>query len=277
MSDPSALNIPISQALTSDMLLGLKPCAPKSRSYRISIAPINKSVFNPSDQIIFELPTSRKGTWLDQSQSYLKFSVQCASTTACGQGGSGIYLDNSAYSFLQRLDIYHGSNLLETCSEWGQLQNFLIDTSLTQSDKAGLSTLIGTNHANISYSNVLTNSGVIDASSKSDISGQILTGNYRNFIGINAQVQTPGDRSGFSLASVALASGISTAIPYTFSLPLLSGVIGINASKMIPMGKLTSPLRVEMYLSSNDNLSTMVLLVQMLFGKLSMWSSMHAM
>jgi hypothetical protein len=101
MSDPSALNIPINQALTSDMLLGLKPCAPKSRSYRISIAPINKSVFNPSDQIIFELPTSRRGTWLDQSQSYLKFSVQFGSTTACDQGGSGIYLDNSAYSFIR--------------------------------------------------------------------------------------------------------------------------------------------------------------------------------
>jgi len=213
----------------------------------ISIAPINKSVFNPNDQIIFELPTSRKGTWLDQSQSYLKFSVQFASTTACGQGGSGIYLDNSAYSFLNRLDIFHGSNACEQISEYGQLCNFLMDTSLTQSDKAGLSTLIGTNHANISYTNVLTNSGVIAASGTSDISGQILTGNYRNFIGINAQVQTPGDRSGFSPASVALASGISTAVPYTFSLPLL------NASKMLPVGKLTSPIRVELYLSANDN------------------------
>jgi hypothetical protein len=63
MSDPSAINLPVSTALTSDMLLGLKPSAPKSRSYRISIAPVNKSVFNPSDQVIFELPTGRTGTW----------------------------------------------------------------------------------------------------------------------------------------------------------------------------------------------------------------------
>ena len=62
MSDPSALQVPVSQALTSDMLLGLKPSAPKSRSYRISIAPTNKSVFQPGDQIIWELPTSRRGT-----------------------------------------------------------------------------------------------------------------------------------------------------------------------------------------------------------------------
>ena len=65
MSDPSALNIPINQALTSDMLLGLKPCAPKSRIYRISIAPVNKSTFYGGDQMIFELPTSRKGSFYD--------------------------------------------------------------------------------------------------------------------------------------------------------------------------------------------------------------------
>ena len=40
MSDPSQLHVPIHTALTSDMMLGLKPSAPKSRSYRISIAPI---------------------------------------------------------------------------------------------------------------------------------------------------------------------------------------------------------------------------------------------
>ena len=237
MSDPSALNIPINQALTSDMLLGLKPCAPKSRSYRISIAPINKSVFQPNDQIIIELPTSRKGTWLDQSQSYLKFSVQFIAAANTGTLGSGIYLDNSAYSFLQRCDIYNGSNLLETQNEYGQLCNFLMDTSLSQSDKAGLSTLIGTNAVTTSYSNMTSTAA-------------ILGGAALQFVGVNSTIQTPGDRSGFSPVATTT---FTTAIPYTFSLPLLSGIIGINASKMLPVGKLTSPIRVEMYLSANDD------------------------
>ena len=38
MSDPTALNIPVTQALTSQMLLGLLPSAPKSRSYRINVS-----------------------------------------------------------------------------------------------------------------------------------------------------------------------------------------------------------------------------------------------
>lgn len=237
MSDPSALNIPISQALTSDMLLGLKPCAPKSRSYRISIAPINKSTFTGGDQMIFELPTSRKGTWLDQSQSYLKFTVQFQSTSAAASGANGIYIDNTAYSFFQRLDVLHGSNQLESINEYGQLCNFLIDTSLTQSDKAGLSTLIGCNGVNTIYNSITA-------------SAAILGGAGTVFTGTSSQVQVAGDRSGFSPAST---TSFSTAVGYTFSLPLLSGVVGINASKMLPVGKLTAPIRMELYLANNDD------------------------
>ena len=241
MSDPSAIQLPVSQALTSDMLLGLKPAAPKCRSYRLNVAPLNKSTFTGSDQMIFEIPCGRKGTWLDQSQSYLKFSVQCAATAACAANVSaagvygGIYIDNSAYSFIQRLDIYHSSNLLETVNEYGQLANFLIDTSLTQSDKAGLSSMIGTNNQTISQ----LGAGAPAAWNTTQ------------------ELQRAGDRSGLSLTATQLAGGIPAGTtPYTFSLPVLSGVIGINASKMLPVGKLNSPIRCEFYTSANDDAIT---------------------
>jgi hypothetical protein len=120
---------------------------------------------------------------------------------------------------------------LETINEYGQLANFLIDTSLTQSDKAGLSTLIGTNP----YT--------------SNQSSQPAYGQYN----VTTACQIPGDRSGLSISTVSTAAGINTAIPYTFSLPLLSGILGCNASKMLPVGKLASPIRVELYLSANDD------------------------
>ena len=231
MSDPSAIQIPVSQALTSDMMYGLKPSAPKSRSYRISQAPVNKSVFVGGDQIIIELPTSRKNTYFDQSMSYLKFSVQCSSTASASSGGSGAYLDGSAYSFFQRLDIYNSSNLLETINEYSSLCNFLIDTSLTQSDKAGLSTLIGTNATTTAINTQAT----------------YAQNNPVNF------TQVPGDRSGLSIPTVSTASGINSAVPVTFCLPMLSGVIGVNASKMLPTGLLNAPIRIELFLSQNDD------------------------
>ena len=249
MSDPSAIQLPVHQALTSDMMLGLKPSAPKSRSYRINVAPLNQSTFSGGSQMIFELPTGRKGTWLDQSQSYLKFSVQCTATAACAAnvttntaGGfvpNGIYVENSAYSFIQRMDLYHSSNLLESISEYGQLANFLMDTSLTQSDKAGLSALLGTNPLDTTVGSITTpGAGFVNGTTYSSTT---------------LQYQRPGDRSGLSMSAVINTAAITTAIPYTFTLPVLSGVIGVNASKMLPVGKLASPVRCEFYLSPNDD------------------------
>jgi len=63
------------------------------------------------------------------------------------------------------------------------------------------------------------------------------------FTPVSAEVQRAGDRSGMSLAAVVAPVGnYPQAIPYTFCLPLLSGVVGINA-----------PIRCEFYLSTNDD------------------------
>jgi len=232
MSDASQLNIPMHSALTSDMMLGLKPSAPRSRSYRLSVAPLNKTVFTSTDQIIFELPTGRRGTWLDQSQTYLKFSMQCASTAASAQNlATGVFVENTAYSFFNRLDVYHSSNLLEQISEYGQLTNMLLDSQLTQSEKAGLSPLIGSNSNSSNY-----------------IPGGDVTAGTA--ITVKPPLTTPGDRSGQGIATNTTLAG---SIPYTFCLPILSGVVGVNASKMLPLGKLSSPIRLEFYTSANDD------------------------
>ena len=228
MSDPTAIQLPVHQALTSDMLLGLKPSAPRSRTYRINQAPVNQSIFQPGQVVIIELPTGRRGTWLDQSQSYLKFSVQVGTTAACAVGGTGVYIDNSAYSFINRLDIYNSSNLLETQLNYGEMANLFLDLSLTQSDKAGLSSMIGTNPT-ATYMNTQNA--------------------YVQYNSVTC-TQTPGDRSGMSLAGT---TNIATSIPYTFTLPLVSGIVGVNSSKMLPVGRLHAPIRMEIYLASNDD------------------------
>jgi hypothetical protein len=244
MSDPSQINVPINTALTSDMMLGLKPAAPRSRSYRLSVAPLNKNVFTSVDQIVFELPTGRAGTWLDQSQTYLKFSVQCQTNTAITDTNimNGVNVENTAYSFFNRLDIYHSSNLLEQISEYGQLSNMLLDLQLSQSEKAGLSSLIGSNSNTVTYTAPLSAVSVYNSS----LSGSVTA----LPIGPTRSLCVPGDRSGQSLLSTTT---INTAAPFTFCLPVLSGVIGVNASKMLPLGKLSSPLRLEFYTAANDD------------------------
>jgi len=232
MSDSNSLgNLAAHQALTGDMMLGLKPSAPRSRAYRVSIAPNNKQVFGPTDCIYIDIPTSRPNTWYDPAQSYLKFSVQCTSTAACNVI-DGIYVDNTAYSFFSRLDIYNGSNLLETIGQYGALCNTILDATLTESDKAGLSCMIGCNPLISIYNPANAALGAYGAS--------------------NA-CQSMGDRSGLMLTSVATVDGINTAFPQTFCLPMMSGIIGVNASKMIPVGSLRAPISLQIYTAANDD------------------------
>ena len=239
MSDASQLHIPMHTALTSDMMLGLKPSAPRSRSYRLSVPPLNKSIFSAVDQIVFELPTGRRGTWLDQSQTYLKFSVQCKTSAAVAANlQTGVAIENTAYSFFNRLDIYHSSNLLEQISEYGQLANMLLDLQLTQSEKAGMSAMIGSNA--FTYTPNLTPAAVAASAAASSTTPLI----------ISSPLTVPGDRSGQGIAGELT---FAAATPYTFCLPVLSGVIGVNASKMLPLGKLTSPIRLEFYTAANDD------------------------
>ena len=100
--DNSALNIQNHVALSSDMNLGQNPSAPRSRAYRVNIAPNNKQVFGSTDVIYIDVPISIPNTWYDSSQSYLKFSVQWSTAANVAFGVvDGIYADNSAYSFFQ--------------------------------------------------------------------------------------------------------------------------------------------------------------------------------
>ena len=196
MTDLSSFGIPLEKRITSSMMYGLKPSAPTSRSYRLSLAPQNKSTFVPGDQVIFEIPTGRgKNVYLDQSQCYYKFGVQVGTAAASPVGGAGIYIDNTAYSFINQQYIYNGGTQLEFINQYGQLANYLIDNTMSKSQKAGMSSMIGCN----AYNNlVVTTAGAAAATT-----GGVVTYGGGITSGIT---QTEGDRSGQSLANTSYNS-----------------------------------------------------------------------
>src|SRR6476620_8656851 len=109
MTDSSAF-YPGQEAVTSDCMYTLKPSAVRSRSYRMNVPSSNKQTFSGSgtDVGIFYLAGGRRNTYLDPTQTMLKLTVQNLDTTAT------LSFDNNAGSLIDKLEIYHGSNLLET-------------------------------------------------------------------------------------------------------------------------------------------------------------------
>ena len=150
MTDSSVL-LPNSTAVSSDCLYNLKPSAVRSRSYRASIPTSNKSTFNPGDTMIFYVPGGRKGTFLDCTQSYIRYTVKNNDATS----GNTIIFDGCGASIINRLDTFHGSNLLESVQQYNALYNYMLDFQMNIGARQGLATMYGMDQTN-TVSNIRT-------------------------------------------------------------------------------------------------------------------------
>lgn len=137
MTDASSLQLPNGIALTSDLQYSLLPSACRSRNYRASILPTNKSVFNPSDTLVTYFPCGRRGTYLDCGQSYMRFTVKNVDAT------NTFKFDGSGCSIINRIDIFHGSSLLESIQNYNILTSYIFDLQTSLSNRIGLQNIYG--------------------------------------------------------------------------------------------------------------------------------------
>jgi hypothetical protein len=229
MTDLSDIPVPgVMESLSNDMLYGLKPTAPKSRAYRSSIPSLSSSSFQASSTMIFEIPTGghNRNIFIDPTQTYLKGGLQAVSTAA---STNSVYTDDSAYSLLNTFTLYNARNTLEQMNNYGEMCNHIINNTMTRAAKAGLSCMI--------LCNPLTNVNTTLTSVAA------LPFNYNNnsnaATGTSLVFQEAGDKSGLALTTATTFAGAPI---YSFALPLCSGIIGSNASKMFPISQLTAPL-----------------------------------
>jgi hypothetical protein len=143
MTDTNSL-IPNQTAVSSDCLYTLKPSSVRARSYRASVPSSNKSSFAPQEVAIFYVPGGRRNTYLDTQQTYIRFTVQNNDTTVAT---NCFFTDQCGACFINRIDIFHASNLIETVQAYNVLFNYLLDFMFTPSAKQGLSALYGTSKA----------------------------------------------------------------------------------------------------------------------------------
>ncbi len=87
---------------------------------RQNIPCYNLSQAGPGRVMMFAIPCGRRGQFLCPRASYLNFRVNNTGTTAFN-------LDYSAHAFISRLEVYHGSNLLERISDYNVLVHLLKD------------------------------------------------------------------------------------------------------------------------------------------------------
>ena len=122
-------------SLSDSLVYAPKPAAVSGHKYRQNLPSYNKSVFSPGEVIMLNIPCGRRGQYLNPRMSYLKFTLVNTSATAA----EALTPDYSCASLFSRLELYHGSNLLEQIHEYGMLHTLWMD--VTGSHEAHKNTL----------------------------------------------------------------------------------------------------------------------------------------
>jgi len=222
--------------LPKTLKYGSKVESAYARSMRSNIQPQNGTgPYNLGDTIIINIPT-RNNLVLVPSESYLKFNI---TVTNSSTDANAFRWDScGAHGIIQRIRVFHGSNLLQDIDNYGMLTKMLFDLQMpTDATYGKYNMLCGTRNDLVfaSYADTTADGTAI--------TGQLL----KPIINVNRSVLqvNSGDRVEATAALVG-AAGTTT---NTYCLSLVSLVGLLCSQNYIPLFEMTSaPLRVEIQL-----------------------------
>lgn len=190
-----------------------------ARRYRTNLTPQNGSGivnngYGPGSTVTINIPT-RNNTAKICSESVLKFSGTFTTTTGCTVGA----LDSCGHhGWIQRVRIFHGSNLWQDIDNYPQLAKALYDMQMPNDAIAGRFS--------------------ITSGTSADFSGPA-----SGTDGITARALNRGQNIG---------GGSVGAKTFTASINLIALVGALSGGKYLPLWQLTSaPIRVELVLANN--------------------------
>jgi len=194
------------------------PLAVESRSRRRSFFPTNGQTFASNGNNIIRIDISA-AAFLDPKHSYLRFRFRNLTAQAVGFDFGG------GHGFIRRLRIEQAGNVLTDVNHYNRLMAGVILPCQGGVDSVA--------HRSITEGQRFANARVNGNSSQPTLNAEMS----------GAIVNTPAN----SDEVVANAAGNGQ---YTFSIPLMNGLIGTTQDKMVPLQMLgSSPLTIEIELA----------------------------
>ena len=127
--------------LPKNLAYGSKVESASARSYRSNIQPQNGTNYNAGDTIIINIPT-RNNLVFAPSESYLKFTH---TVTATANNNYARFDSCGVHGLIQRIRVFHGSNILSDIDNYGLLSKILFDLQVpTDSAYGKFNVLAGT-------------------------------------------------------------------------------------------------------------------------------------
>jgi hypothetical protein len=227
--------------LPKNLRYGNKVESAAAKSYRTNIQPQNGTgTYQMGDTITLNIPT-RANLVLATTESYLKFTVAYTNGTAA----QSIRLDScGAHGLIQRIRIWHGSNLLQDIDNYGLLAKMLFDVQVsTDSIYGKMNVISGTRNdlvLTLPTAAAAGTAGVANA-------GQIDTAIATALAPLSAANVSALQVNSGELIGTGIANGIVNSV--TYSLNLISLIGTLCSQQYFPLFACTSaPLRAEIIL-----------------------------
>jgi hypothetical protein len=238
--------------LPKNLKYGTKVESAIARSSRVNIAPQNGTAgYGLGDTIILNLPT-RNNLVLVPTESYLKFNLQVRN----GKANNAFRWDScGAHGLIQRIRIFHGSNLIQDIDNYGLLAKVLFDLQQPTDATFGKQTMLaGTRSDTVASNATISTANATDLASAQNLANDIKTSLNTNKLPgyqVNSGERIGGDLKAVT-ASTYAADNVAGTITETYCLNLVSLVGSLCSANYIPLFAMTSaPLRVEILLVDN--------------------------
>jgi len=231
--------------LPKTLKYGSKVESSYARSFRTNVAPQNGTGnYLLGDNIIINLPT-RNNLVLVPAESYLKFNLVINNTS--GNANSYRFDSCGAHGLIQRIRIFHGSNLIQDIDNYSLLAKLLFDLQVPFDSTYGkYNVLAGTRSDMTLTLPTEATANAVDAATTQALANA-LKADFSN-----AKISSYNTNSGDVIGS-AIGNNNSTTAK-TYCLNLISLVGSLCSSNYIPLFAATSaPLRVEIQLVDNIN------------------------
>ena len=221
--------------LPKNLAYGSKVESASARSYRTNIQPQNGTGnYNAGDTIIINIPTRNNLVYVP-CESYLKFTHTV--TSGAADSNYARFDSCGAHGLIQRVRVFHGSNLLSDIDNYGLLSKVLFDLQVPTDSSYGKYNVIAGTRSDLTCT--------IPTLVASDLSG----GTFSNFT-----LPVTQTNSGLRLNATAKMTANGTVanggvISQTFCLNLITLAGALCKDKYFPLFACTSaPLRVEIQL-----------------------------
>ena len=213
------MSVPASIDYTS-----ILPMAVESRVRRRGYVPSNGASFVSNQNNIIEIPVSASA-FLDTKHSFLRMNFLNTTGQTFGVDFGG------GHGLIRRLRVMQGGTVLSDCREYGRLMSSIIlPCQSTEDSLSTRSIKDGQRYAN----GTVGGTGVIGVAAAAEITG--------------AAVNTPTNANDSTTAAAAGSN-------YTFSIPLMNGLLGTTQDKLVPLFLLnSSPIVIEITLETSENI-----------------------